>query len=87
MVAALGTQGRVSPSTTESPSASPAACPAFSSACAIGFVAGFLAPLTVSIVSASSFLLYSMVTTSRHRWFSPPPSLTAVYLQALSACP
>lgn len=72
---------------TDSPSASPAACLAFSSARAIGFVAGFLTLLTVSVVTASSFPLCNMVTTSGRRRFSPPPSLTEVYLQALPACP
>lgn len=67
MVTALGTQGRVSPAMTDSPSASPGAHPARSSAHGIGIVAGFHSALTASVVSASSFSLCCMITTSGHR--------------------
>lgn len=70
---------------TDSPSASPGAHPAGSSARGIGVVAGFHPALTASLVSASSCPLCCMVTASGHRWFSPPPCLTAISLQALPA--
>lgn len=70
---------------TGSSSASPGARPASSSAHAIGVVAGFHCPLSASVVSASSFPLGCVVTTSGHGWFSPPPCLTAICLQALPA--
>lgn len=58
----------------------------FSGARAVGFNVVFLAPLNIFAVSASSFPLYNMVTTSGHRWFSPSPSCTEVYFRVLPAC-
>lgn len=58
----------------------------FSSAHAVGFIVVFLAALNVFVVSAFSFPLYNMVTTSGHRWFSPSPSCTEISFQVIPAC-
>jgi len=48
---------------------------------------GLLPVFSLLTIFLLFLLLSSPSTTSGHRWFSPPLSLTAVYLRALPACP